>query len=108
MDAVVEVKHGAAGGAEPRFARTWHEFAESRAALVGLVAGRARRLDEERSLDELEGLADAAGARVVLRTLQERPKPDPATFLGSGKIQSLASSAMALAMVAASCPVQAP
>ena len=50
-----------------------------RAALVGLVAGRARRLDAERSLDELAGLADAAGATVVLRVLQERPKPDPAT-----------------------------
>ena len=48
-----------------------------RAALVGLVAGRARRLDAERSLDELGGLAEAAGAEVVLRVLQERPKPDP-------------------------------
>ena len=63
-----------------------------RAALVGLVAGRARRLDAERSLDELAGLADAAGAKVVLRVLQERPRPDPATFLGSGKIQALAES----------------
>jgi len=63
-----------------------------RAALVGLVAGRARRLDAERSLDELAGLAEAAGAKVVLRTLQERPKPDPATFLGSGKVKSLAES----------------
>src|SRR3954462_12957908 len=63
-----------------------------RAALVGLVAGRARRLDAERSLDELAGLAAAAGAKVVLRTLQERPKPDPAPFLGSGKVKSLAES----------------
>jgi GTP-binding protein HflX len=63
-----------------------------RAALVGLVAGRARRLDAERSLEELAGLADAAGARVVLRVLQERPKPDPSTFLGAGKIQTLAAS----------------
>lgn len=63
-----------------------------RAALVGLVAGRARRLDAERSLDELAGLAEAAGAKVVLRVLQERPKPDAATFLGSGKIQALAVS----------------
>jgi len=54
-----------------------------RAALVGLVAGRARRIEAERSMEELAGLADAAGAKVVLRTLQERPKPDPATFLGS-------------------------
>ncbi len=62
-----------------------------RAALVGLVAGRARRLDAERSLDELAGLAEAAGAQVALRTLQERPKPDPSTFLGAGKIQTLAA-----------------
>jgi GTP-binding protein HflX len=60
-----------------------------RAALVGLVAGRARRLDAERSLDELAGLAEAAGASVVLRVLQERSKPDPSTFLGAGKVQSL-------------------
>jgi GTPase len=64
-----------------------------RAALVGLVAGRARRLDAERSLDELGGLAQAAGADVVLRVLQERPKPDPSTFLGSGKVKSLGVSA---------------
>ena len=64
-----------------------------RAALVGLIAGRARRLDAERSLDELAGLADAAGADVVLRVMQERPKPDPSTFLGAGKLATLAASA---------------
>jgi GTP-binding protein HflX len=64
-----------------------------RAALVGLIAGRARRLDAERSLDELAGLAEAAGADVVLRVMQERPKPDPSTFLGAGKIATLAASA---------------
>jgi GTP-binding protein HflX len=61
-----------------------------RAALVGLVTGSARRIDAEHSLEELAGLADAAGARVVLRVLQERPKPDSATFLGSGKVELLA------------------
>lgn len=61
-----------------------------RAALVGLVTGSARRIDAEHSLEELAGLADAAGARVVLRVLQERPKPDSATFLGSGKVDLLA------------------
>ena len=65
---------------------------QERAALVGLIAGRARRLDAERSLDELAGLAEAAGAEVVLRVLQERPKPDPSTFLGAGKIVTLAAS----------------
>jgi GTP-binding protein HflX len=64
-----------------------------RAALVGLITGRARHLEAERSLDELAGLAQAAGAHVVLRVLQERPKPDPSTFLGKGKVVSLAASA---------------
>src|SRR5688572_16413390 len=62
-----------------------------RAALVGLVSGSARRVDADSSLDELAGLADAAGAVVVLRMLQERPKPDPATFIGSGKLTGLAA-----------------
>ncbi|HUR32198.1 MAG TPA: GTPase HflX [Vicinamibacterales bacterium] len=62
---------------------------QERAAIVGLVAGRARRLESERSLEELAALADAAGAKVVLQVLQERPKPDPATFLGSGKVAAL-------------------
>src|SRR3954464_1256644 len=64
-----------------------------RAALVGLIAGRARRLEAERSLEELGGLAEAAGAQVVLRMLQERPKPDPSSYLGTGKVATLAASA---------------
>jgi GTP-binding protein HflX len=62
-----------------------------RAALVGLFSGSSRHFDPEHSLDELAGLAAAAGATVVLRLLQERPRPDPATFLGSGKVQMLAA-----------------
>jgi GTP-binding protein HflX len=62
-----------------------------RAALVGLVPGSARRVDAESSLEELAGLADAAGAAVVLRMLQERARPDAATFIGSGKVASLAA-----------------
>ena len=61
-----------------------------RAALVGLVARRSRRTEAEHSLDELAGLADAAGATVALRMIQERPTPDPATFLGRGKLETLA------------------
>jgi GTP-binding protein HflX len=66
---------------------------KERAALVGLITGKARRLEAERSLDELGGLAEAAGGEVVLRVLQERPKPDASTFLGAGKIKTLAASA---------------
>ncbi len=42
-----------------------------RAALVGLMTGVTRRLHAERSLDELAGLAEAAGAQV--RRLREIP-----------------------------------
>jgi GTP-binding protein HflX len=62
-----------------------------RVALVGLFTGSSRHIDPEHSLDELAGLAEAAGASVVLRVLQKNPKPDPATFLGSGKVASLAA-----------------
>ncbi|HUE87789.1 MAG TPA: GTPase HflX [Vicinamibacterales bacterium] len=64
-----------------------------RAALVGLVTGTSRRVDAEHSLEELAGLADAAEAHVVLRVLQERPKPDAATFLGRGKVELVAHAA---------------
>ena len=62
-----------------------------RAALVGLFKDSPRQFDPEHALDELAGLAAAAGAEVVLRVQQERAKPDPATFLGSGKVQMLAA-----------------
>src|SRR5918999_241581 len=62
-----------------------------RAALVGLALRRSTKLDAEHSIDELAGLADAAGADVVLKFIQERPTPDPATFIGSGKLDELAS-----------------
>ena len=65
-----------------------------RAALVGLIGGRVHRLEAERSLDELAGLAQAAGAEVVLRVMQERARPDPSTFLGAGKIRALGESCM--------------
>src|SRR5687767_15830194 len=70
--------------------RTSAASGKERAALVGLRTGSARRVDADQSLDELAGLADAAGATVVLRMLQERQKPDSATFIGSGKVASLA------------------
>ena len=70
--------------------RTGAHEPRERAALVGLFNGSSRSFDPEHSLDELAGLAAAAGADVALRVLQDRPRPDPATFLGSGKVTSLA------------------
>lgn len=44
----------------------------------------------EDSVEELKQLADTAGAEVVGRFIQKRPKPDPAFFIGKGKVQELA------------------
>ncbi|APF40309.1 GTPase HflX [Neomicrococcus aestuarii] len=45
--------------------------------------------DAENSLRELAALAETAGSEVLDGLLQRRMKPDPGTFLGSGKAQEL-------------------
>ena len=52
--------------------------------------------DSEQSLDELAGLAETAGALVITRVLQNRQKPDPATYIGSGKAEELSLACQAL------------
>jgi len=61
-----------------------------RIVLVGVVLGGASTEEVEAGLDELAQLIDTAGADVVARTLQRRDRPDPATFLGRGKVAELA------------------
>jgi GTP-binding protein HflX len=61
-----------------------------RAALVSLATRAARHLDPEIMLDELAGLARAAGAEIVHTAVQERTTPDPATVIGRGKAEALA------------------
>jgi len=41
------------------------------------------------SLDELERLVESAGAAAVARLVQSLKRPDPATYLGSGKVEEL-------------------
>ena len=50
--------------------------ARERAAVVGLAFGVDRPVDVEHSLEELRGLAAAAGVTVVVQVLQERRRPD--------------------------------
>ena len=47
-------------------------------------------IDSEESLDELAALARTAGAVVLNRAMQNRQKPDGATYIGSGKAEELA------------------
>jgi len=62
-----------------------------RAALLTLMTRATRSVDHDTSLDELGGLASAAGATVVLRAMQERASPDPATLFGKGKAAEMAA-----------------
>ena len=57
------------------------------AVLVGVFLDG--RTDHGRPLQELEGLAEAAGARVVGQLTQRRSAPDAATYLGKGKLVEL-------------------
>ena len=43
----------------------------------------------ENSLKELSALAETAGSEVMAGLIQRRDKPDPATFIGSGKVLEL-------------------
>ena len=73
-----EVTHHGDGDAGPGGAR---------AVLLGLRDGDAGPADP---LDELARLAETDGVAVVGRLVQPRDRPDPATYLGSGKVAELA------------------
>ena len=63
---------------------------------MGAALGRVTNEDAEHSLDELEALADTAGADAVDRILQRRDSLDPATYLGKGKAEEVVNTAAIL------------
>lgn len=67
------------------------QIMSERAILIGMEWGRNDSLwTVDDSLEELKQLADTAGATVIKKFIQKRPKPDPAFFIGRGKVQELA------------------
>lgn len=57
---------------------------------MGVRLGGGSRAAVEAHLDELAQLVDTAGGVAVARMVQERTSPDPATFVGRGKVGELA------------------
>jgi GTP-binding protein HflX len=47
-------------------------------------------LDSEESLAEFRELVSSAGAQVAAELIQRRPRPDPATLIGAGKVEEIA------------------
>ncbi len=58
--------------------------------LVAVMEKGADSAEREASFDELERLAETAGASVYARMVQEKEAPDVRTYIGSGKVKELA------------------
>jgi GTP-binding protein HflX len=69
---------------ESPLSATWTPRVRERAVLVGVGRGI-----DDADLDELAALADSAGAEPVARIVQSRSDPDPATFVGKGKLEEI-------------------
>ena len=66
-----------------------YETAEKKERVILVGVSLADSDDAEQSLNELEELADTAGALCVGRILQKREQMHPATYLGRGKTEEL-------------------
>ena len=66
-----------------------HEVKEIEEKVILLSVEEDGQQDTEDCLDELEELANTAGAIVVGRMIQKRERIHPGTYIGKGKIQEL-------------------
>lgn len=64
-----------------------NEEKKERALLIGVDTGE---FDADVSINELEELADTAGAEVVAQMLQKRSTVEGATFVGKGRLEEIA------------------
>jgi len=69
---------------ESPLSATWRPAVRERAVLVGAGPGV-----DDTDLEELAALATTAGAEPVARVVQRRATPDPATFVGKGKLREI-------------------
>jgi GTP-binding protein HflX len=58
--------------------------------LVGIITGKESESRINEYLDELEFLVETAGGQTIARFTQKLEKPEPSTFIGSGKLQEVA------------------
>ncbi len=56
---------------------------------VGVRSPRVRASEFQVDMDELTGLAEAAGGKVISSLTQTRQRPEPATYIGRGKVEEL-------------------
>jgi len=87
-DAGVEspASHPRPSGTIPPSARVARDAAS---AFLHVDDHENRGFSTEESMAELRELATSAGATIAGEMLQRRPRPDPATLIGSGKLEEL-------------------
>lgn len=66
-----------------------NEHKEETAILIGLATDRQSERKTEEYLDELEFLAETAGAHTVKRFIQRLVMPNAVTYVGSGKLSEI-------------------
>lgn len=67
------------------------ETVEENAVLVGIITPQQNERKTTEYLDELQFLAETAGARTVKRFTQRLNGPSSVTYLGIGKLQEIRS-----------------
>ena len=67
-----------------------------RIVLVGVTLGGHTDEETEDGLDELSLLIDTAGADEAARVTQRRDTPDPAFYIGKGKVDELREVCLAI------------
>ena len=72
------------------------EISNEKALLIGVVRPGTTETIINEHLDELELLAETAGAEVVGRITQKVSKINPSTFIGKGKAEQIISQAKEL------------
>ena len=67
------------------------EIKKERAILAGLSAASmdARERSTDVSMDELAALVETAGGETAAMLIQQRPSPDPRSFIGDGKVREM-------------------
>jgi GTP-binding protein HflX len=66
-----------------------------KAIAVGVSTPKSSKREVEEHLSELAQLADTAGIQVIQTVIQDRRHPDPATYIGSGKVEEVHLAAVA-------------
>tara|TARA_R110002095_G_scaffold165302_1_gene143512 strand:+ start:2780 stop:4132 length:1353 start_codon:yes stop_codon:yes gene_type:complete len=62
---------------------------KTKKAILVSVVSPSNHIDKDQALDELKGLVETAGVKVVGTLVQNRGNPHPATCLGKGKLAEL-------------------